>query len=166
MKKAIFAVTLILGLAGVAWGQTPHQHAAVTVIDGSKNPELVPDSTAYRLVLLDLSFADNPSDEDKRRQAAHFRDVGLTPSEAIQFSAVLAEFRSAYNAWIARWNIAAEAADGKGVVFDPAPFLQQLEDLIQATRNTLKQNSTVDLKVAGYVQKHKANIQIHKGAAQ
>jgi hypothetical protein len=51
-------------------------------------------------------------------------------------------------------------------VFDSAPFLQQLEDLVQATRTTLKQNSVIDLKVDGYVQKHKANIQIHTGVAQ
>ncbi len=146
-------------------GQT-HQHAAVTVIDGAKNPELIPDSTAYRLVLLDLALPDNPRDTDRQRQAAYLNNIGLTLNEVIQFTAVLTEFRSAHSAWIARWNTAAQAADNAGVVFDPSSFLQQLEDLVQSTRATVKQNSIIDLKLGGYVQRYKANIQIYNGVAQ
>jgi hypothetical protein len=165
-SKLITVAVLALMTAVGARGQH-HTVTNVTVIDGAKNPELIPDSVAYEQVLLDLSLSNNPSDLEKQKQTAQFvANMGLKPDEIINFNAVLTEFRSAHDAWIARWNAAATASDNAGLVFDPAPFLQQLEDLIQATRTSLKKNATVNLKVDGYVQKQKRNIQIHKGVAQ
>jgi hypothetical protein len=44
----------------------PHQHSQQSVIDGSVNPELIPDLTAYRLYLLSVSRAPNPAAEEKK----------------------------------------------------------------------------------------------------
>ncbi len=168
-KEFLYVAVLVLSVFALgAWAQNPvpHQHSASppNLIDGSKNPELIPDSTAYRVVLLDLSLPSNSSDLDRRRQASLFGDIGLTPSETLQFNTVLAEFRSKYDACVQRWNAAGEAADKAGLDFDPALYVQQLEDLVQSTRSDLARQPILNLKVAGYVQHQKHGIQIQKGA--
>jgi hypothetical protein len=64
MKRLILAVVVLLFSVVPSWAQ--HAHEQAQVIDGAKNPELIPDSTAYRMVLLHLSTPSNYTADEKR----------------------------------------------------------------------------------------------------
>ncbi len=62
-------------------------------IDGSKNPELIPDELAYKMVLLSLIEPQNPTDAQKARQGAKIRMTGLSDGDAAALLATVGEFR-------------------------------------------------------------------------
>jgi len=141
----VFACIPILFLPQRMAAQQPqHQHVAAAhtdhVIDGTQHPELVPDSAAYRLYFVTVSLSANPTDKDKKVQDAHLAKINLDPIDKQAFVTVVANFRSQYDAWTARWNAAATA---QGDSFDPAPFLQQRDDLVQATRAAIGQSLSI-----------------------
>jgi hypothetical protein len=121
-----------------------HQHVAAhvdNVIDGSREPTLVPDSAAYRLYLLTVSLPPNATDQDRIVQAAHLakiKDLGANDRQALV--TIIAGFRSQYESWKSRWNAAATA---QGDSFDPTPFLQEREDLLQSTRTAIGHSLSV-----------------------
>src|SRR5258708_14842701 len=122
-----YATVLVLSVFALgAWAQNPvpHQHLASppNLIDGSKNPELVPDSTAYRLYLLTVSIPANSTEEYRKAQSAHLAKTGLGVNDLQSVLTVLTAFRSQYDAWLSRYNSAATA---QGEKFDRTPFLQQ-----------------------------------------
>jgi hypothetical protein len=123
-----------------AWAQNPvsHQHAtaAPDLIDGSKNPELIPDSTAYRLFFLGVSEMPSPSLAETTRQRAHLTRAGLKENDLQAAAPVLASFKTQYAALIAQYN---ESADVKaGSQAGLALFLSKREALVQATRDELR----------------------------
>ncbi len=64
----------------------PAQHAAHSsslsvVVDGSKDPELIPDDLAYRHFLLALAEHGTPTTEEARRREARLNPVGLSVSD-------------------------------------------------------------------------------------
>jgi len=139
---ARYLTVLVLSVFALgAWAQNPvpHQHsvAPANLIDGSENPELVPDSIAYRLYLLNVSIPANPTEEDRKIQSAHLAKAGVNVRDLQPVLAALAVFRSQYDAWLSRYNAAATA---QGEKFDPTPFLQQREDIVQFTRDALQRS--------------------------
>lgn len=165
-----YIAILVLSIFALgAWAQNspPHQHAAAAldIVDGSRNPELIPDSTAYRVVFLHLSVPASYTSYDKRVQLSHLTTVGLEPRDSQAALVVLADFRSQYDAWVARWN--AEAARA-GVNFSAAVFVKQEEDMVQAIRDALKRDMTPIgmLKFDAFVQSSKRSITLHRGGVQ
>ena len=159
-----YVTVLILSVFALgAWAQSPvpHQHpaAAANMVDGSKNPELIPDSTAYRLFLLNHSVRANSSEEDRKIQSAHLAKVGLDVNDWQPVLTVLASFRSQYDAWLSRYNAAATA---QGENFNPTSFLQQREDVVQSIRDMLKRSlSPVGmLRLDAHVQTEKKFMQV------
>jgi len=74
-------------------------------IDGSKNPELIPDSTAYRLVFLALAEPQNPTPEQKAQAQGKMAPIGFSSDDADAFLALLGEFdttMSSINAQLAQ----------------------------------------------------------------
>ena len=135
------AVMVILPLgtpsaSRVSHSRAPHspQSNAANMIDGSQHPELIPDSTAYRLYLLTVSVPSNSTEGDRRVQSSHLAKAELDANDLQSMIAVLAAFRSQHDAWLIKYN--AEAA-AQGATFDPTPFLQQQEDLVNSTRAAL-----------------------------
>lgn len=63
------------------------------MIDGSKNPELIPDQAAYRAVLLAFAEPENPTDAQKARFHAKIAPAGLGGLDTDAFFAVLTHFR-------------------------------------------------------------------------
>ncbi len=65
-------VLSVFALGTLAQNPVPHQHpmSPPNLIDGSKNPELVPDSTAYRLYLISVSIPANSTELDRVAQHA------------------------------------------------------------------------------------------------
>src|SRR5262249_47658995 len=99
-----------LGLIGLARGQS-HQHPTtpVTIIDGSKTPELIPDAIAYRNYFLAISLPPNPADADRKRQAAHLNKLAFdTEADKEQLAATLVTFRAQFDIIVAQYNGQAE----------------------------------------------------------
>jgi len=160
-----FIVFVLSAFAVGAWAQNsqPHQHSE-TVIDGAKNPELIPDSTAYRLWLITVSALPNATQQDRDRQRAHLASLQLSALDNLQLITILAEFKSQYNSLIERYNESAKAALAKGGQPDMKLFLQQRDDLVQTTRAaiTLRLPESAS-RVDARVQEHKKHIQLHTG---
>ncbi len=159
-----YVTVLVLSVFALgAWAQNPvpHQHSASppNLIDGSKNPELVPDSTAYRLYLLTVSIPANSTEQDRAAQQAHLSKVGLPVNDLQRTIAALAAFRSQYDAWVGRYNATAAA---QGNNFDPTPFLQQQEDIVQSTREVLRHSLSAIgmLKLHAHVQAEKRGMKV------
>jgi hypothetical protein len=108
------------------------------MIDGAVHPELIPDSIAYRLYFSAVSIGPNPTEEDRKRQAAHLNKIGLPDLDREILIVVLSDFRTKHDALALQFNQAANAALARNEVFDPASFLKQMDNLVQSTRDALK----------------------------
>ncbi len=153
-----------------------HQHSASSLassnvsesdaemIDGSEHPELVPDAVAYRLYLVVVSEAPNPTDEQRNRQNAHLSKVGLGKSDLQSVVTVLTAFKVQYGQLIANYNAAAEV----GATVDIKAFLSQRDGLVQATRDRLKALLTPEAmaRLDRVVQNEKKQMRVSATEAQ
>lgn len=143
--------------------RTPHSPQsnapAANMIDGSQHPELIPDSTAYRLYLLTVSVPSNSTEGDRRVQSSHLAKAELDGNDLQSMIAVLAEFRSQHDAWLSKYN--AEAAN-QGATFDPTPFLQQQEDLVNSTRAALAKSLSANgiARLSNHIQREKKFMKV------
>ena len=74
----------------------PGMHHRQDVIDGAKTPDLIPDSTAYRLFLITVSEVSNPTSEQLSRQIAFLKTAGLDEDDINSAIPILAKFKSEY----------------------------------------------------------------------
>lgn len=171
--RKIITITLFLSVFALgAWAQTSppqHIHPDVTVVDGAKNPELIPDSTAYRLWLVTVSVPPNATEKDRTFQQAHLKKLQLTDADNLELRSVLTEFKSQYLSLIGRYNESAKAALLHGGQADEKSFLQQRDDLVSSTRDAIAQRLTHEgaARIDTHVQGEKSHIQFHTtGGAQ
>jgi len=157
-------VLVLSVFALAAWAQTPSPHLHPdTVIDGAKNPELIPDSTAYRVWLVMVSELPNAATQDRDRQRAHLASLGLTELDNLQLTTLLTDFKAQYVGLIARYNESAKAALAHGGQPDVNLLLQQRDDLVRMTRAAmaLRISSESVSRIDARVQEHKKHIQLH-----
>ena len=176
MLRNLITVVIVLSVFAVfalgAWAQSPapqHQHPVLTVIDGAKNPELIPDSTAYRLWLVTVSLPPNSTEKQRTFQQAHLKKLRLTGPDSPALLSVLTEFKSQYLSLIALYNESAKAALLNGSQADQKGFLQQRDDLVSSTRAAIAQRLTQEgaARIDAHVQGEKSHIQLHAtGGAQ
>jgi len=161
IRYVISALGLFVFALGT-WAQNPpHQHAE-TVIDGAKNPELIPDSTALRLWLVTVSELPNATAQDSDRQRAHLAGLKLNELDHLQLTILLADFKGQYLNLIERYNESAKAALAHGGQPDPKLFLQQSDDLVQATKAAIALRlPQCASRVDAQVQEQKNHIQLH-----
>lgn len=135
--KLLFLVPLLV-LPLMATAQTvSHQHATTpgNMIDGAKNPELIPDLTAWRLWLLSVTANDNdgtPAHATERHHAL-LRSVGIGNDELVLADEALAHFRADYQALIDNYNKQVGAGENPS----QAQLRAQRDALIQATQTSL-----------------------------
>jgi hypothetical protein len=84
-------------------GTTAEQTATVTpdppgTIDGAKNPELIPDGVALRMIVLAVAESTNAPEEQKERARAKIASIGLSDEDAAAFLALLAQFQDEVDA--------------------------------------------------------------------
>ncbi len=159
-----YVTMLVLSVFALgAWAQNPqHQHPD-TVVDGAKNPELIPDSTAYRLWLVTVSELPNATAQDRDRQRAHLAMLQLSALDNLQLFTLLAEFKSQYLAMIERYNESAKAALAHGGQPDLKLFLQQRDELVQSTKAAiaLRLSREGTARIDARVKQQKKRIQLH-----
>jgi len=66
-----------------------HHQAAEQPIDGSKHPELISDTTAYRLFLATYAGADN---QHRKLQSALFQKIGISQDDQVIMTNTLNDF--------------------------------------------------------------------------
>lgn len=161
-RRTIIALLFIFVFAPGAWAQTSppqHQHPNVTVVDGAKNPELIPDATVWRLWLVLVSLSPNVTEKERTFQQAHLATLQLTNADTVKLNTILTEFKGQYLALIARYNESAKAALQGGQP-DRELFLQQRDDLVSSTRAAIAQQLTPQAatRINAHVQEQKTHI--------
>jgi|SRR5579871_1051561 len=108
--------------------QTPQTSPNVPpgFVDGSKNPSLIPDTAAYRLVFISLILPPSPDSTALARHSALIAQVGLSAADRAAMENALAAFGESYSAWRAS---ALPASVDNGV----AALVQQYQNLIFST---------------------------------
>src|ERR1700761_6607891 len=140
----ISAVSLILPLIALS------QSARVTteqVIDGATPPELIPDSFAYRMVLISLRLPSNPTRVDLVKQKARFDRLKLASADLPQLARVINDFSAAY----AKWQVQSQSEDVSAAGSDKDRLIADTLSLIQQSLSA----EGVE-KFKGYVQGEKS----------
>jgi len=102
----LIAGVLLLGNSATPQTETaisPDQTTAVKpdppgTIDGAKNPELIPDEVALRMIVLAVAEPTNATEEQKERARAKIASIGLSDEDAAAFLALLAQFQDEVDA--------------------------------------------------------------------
>ncbi len=110
------------------------------MIDGSTEPDLIPDSAAYRLYFLSVTVTANGTDAERARQAAVLRYSGVADQDLPPAVGTLADFRASYDQLVAQYNDSVAQADKEGRAPDLATFLSRRDALVQSLRDALKVN--------------------------
>jgi hypothetical protein len=95
---SICFATLLVLCCSPSFAQQSSMAMKVRVIEGSKTPELIPDSTAYRLVFVGLSEPPDATAAQIARETRKLSRLDLTEGERAVFTAVLADFHTKYTA--------------------------------------------------------------------
>jgi hypothetical protein len=156
-------VLLVFALGARAQNSPPHhQLAAPTMIDGAAHPELIPDSTAYRLYLVAVSTEQNPTEAEQTHQRAHLMRTGLVDTDRQILTSVLSDFRAKYDALVKEYNDSAKADS----TTDIHALLKKLDDLVQSTRDTISVRLSAGgtAKLHAFVVSEKKNMKTTEGA--
>jgi hypothetical protein len=141
-----------------------HQHvmAATNVIDGAVNPELIPDSVAYRLCLVALSTGKNPTEDEQKQQHAQITRTALASADQQMFISILSDFRSKYDALVTEYNDSARAALAHNELTDVHTLLRKLDDLVQSTRDAMsaRLSSHGAARLHSFVLSEKKNMKV------
>ncbi len=114
MRPALLIVTFLTLLAGVLFvlNSNPRSSLAQTdapmtqeqlgatnpdppgTIDGAKNPELIPDEVACRMIVLAVAEPEDATDEAKKIAWAKINPIGFSREDGLAFLILLAEFQT------------------------------------------------------------------------
>lgn len=142
--------------------------STIHTVDGSQNPELIPDAVAYRLFFTAMSEAPNASSDRRARQRAFIAPIGMSTLDQQAAISILANFKVQFAAMVAQFNAAEEAAQTLGTPSSGAAFLAQRDAMVQDTRNRLKSVLSADgmSKLDAKVQDEKKKMKIQGGQGQ
>jgi hypothetical protein len=144
-----------------------HTHSAPLsdqVIDGATHPELIPDSTAYRLVFIVIGEPPNPAPQRTVLQTARLNAAGLTGNDAQAAIGILATFKTKYADLVTSYNQAVMGAQQAGAAPDLPAFLASRDALVQSARDALMSVLTPQgaASLDSYVQHEKQRMKTSK----
>jgi hypothetical protein len=136
LKRIILATTLFASpLALPAHAQM--QHDSTDIIDGSTNPELIPDHSAYRLYFLSVTQPPQAPISLAEQVQARLKFAGLSVEDRKLAVPILSTFRTKYDSLIADYNqIANKSRDGTDV--DSATLFKRRKTLVGDTQFELQ----------------------------
>jgi len=123
-------------------------------IDGAKNPELIPDAVAYRLLFLAVAEPENATEEQKARARAKINPAGLSETDVEAFLLLLAQFdqgMTAINAQIGKIRdrnplaLSPLSADGQQVIQLTSQSNQLVSDTIASLPEKLSSEGLIQL---------------------
>lgn len=126
-------------------------------IDGAKTPELIPDSTAFRLVFLSLRAPESPSATDLKKQSSRLRHIGFSDDDALAAKNIISDFGTAYDDWQRKFSQTNSSLDVSNA-------RSERETIVQETLGRImKELSPVGAaRLAQYVQAAKARMVVHE----
>jgi len=126
-------------------------------IDGAKSPELIPDSTAFRLVFLSLRAPTSPNATDLKKQSSLLKHIGFSDDDAVAAKNIINDFGTAYDDWQRKFRQTSSSIDVPNA-------RSERETIVQETLGrVMKQLSPVGAaQLAQYVQAAKARMVVHE----
>lgn len=104
------------------------------VIDGAKTPDLISDSTAWRLWLLSVTAEDSSKPEVARdRRHAFLRQAGVVDDDMVIADEILAHFKADYASMTDRYNKQLNAGQNPSI----EGLRAERDALVQATQTSL-----------------------------
>jgi len=103
MRKAVLFLCICVCAPAICVAQhTPQKKKVIPegMIDGSVHPEKIPDLTAYRLFLVEVSPRDNWSPGDDERHAAQVQRIPLSDADRITLEQAIANFHMRYHGFL------------------------------------------------------------------
>lgn len=167
MNQKVVLVLLVLSLAGGMSAQTHDMSMVVkppTMVDGSKHPELISDSFAYRnwfeLAARSLS---NPGHQD-----AVFNTTGLSEQDQAKLLQAVIWFKGEERDLVDTYNAQAEAADSSSRPIDPAVVAQFWSDmvgLVERTKSLINHTLSAPgvTQLQNHIQARKAGMHVPLG---
>jgi hypothetical protein len=126
-------------------------------IVGAKSPELIPDSTAFRLVFLSLRAPESPSATDLKKQSSRLKHIGFSDDDAVAAKNIIDDFGTAYDDWQTKFRQTSSSID--------IPTAKSERDAIvqETLGRVMKQLSPAGAaKLAQYVQAAKVRMVVHE----
>lgn len=166
MRCAVVVVLLCSAVLAQTPTHNPSQHTMTQeTIDGSKTPNLIPDSAAWRLWLLVVS-ADYPSHPERAvsRRHAFLMLAGVPEDELIIADDVLTHFKNNYQELVDDYNRRMTAQQSPSL----ADFKMRRDTLVQTTKDTLSGQlaHATFAHLKAHINAEKARMQVAKGDAQ
>jgi hypothetical protein len=169
--KYKFVVCILMAVCSYCLAQTDqpiHDHglSADNVIDGAQHPELISDSTAYRLYFLAVSEMPNATAQSKTRRLAHLKRTNLDDDDLQLLSSTLETFKLQYTSLINQYNREAEATLAAGGTPDIHALLIQRDALVESTRLNLRRSLsfTGSSRLDEHIRAEKRNMKVGKEA--
>ena len=171
MKRLLLLASLLLAFEMGAFAQMlppdvtmPEMNSAASapVIDGAKNPELIPDSTAYRLFFVTTADSATATEAEKSRHRAHLGGARLNDLDTQVLVGVMQTFNDQYQTLIKTYNDEVKNAIATDQAPNIAAFLARRDALVQGVRDRLKSTitSTGMSNLDNFVQGEKQHMKI------
>jgi hypothetical protein len=156
MKFLTLTIAIVCVNAALLFSQAPASSSGPIppgFVDGSKNPGLIPDRAAYRLVLLSLSTSASPTTQETAKQEAVLKRMGLSDTDKTALKQALITFGAANSQW--QREVAAGGPGGGSSQLDSAGWAN-----VENTRQVLAQQLTSDgnAKLAQFVTQAKTHM--------
>lgn len=120
-------------------------------VDGSKNPELIPDEIAYQSLFLMVSADSNGSDISRKRAAAFLKALRLTAQDQAEVAGKASSFRQSH-----------QTISGDPQPVGVAARFQRQVELVNIVRSDLSGRLSTDgnAKLRDFVQQQKRHIKL------
>ena len=158
----VFVILILLILVPLAPStDAQHIHSQSEVIKGSEHPELIQESTAYRLFFLNLTQSPGSGRSVAEIQHERLKPVGLLEQEISATFFALQDFRSKYDQLAAEYN----ASDQSNAQWDT--FVESRNALLDLARQQMKTYlSPLSLQLLhNHVMAEKSNMWIQDSAS-
>ena len=164
--RRIFLLTILLALTSFLTAQEVVHGASCTaadeIIDGAVHPELIPDSSAFRLWFSSVSLPENPTTDQQAIQRRQLSSLRLDDGDFEVVTQSIAAFRKGFSALISEQNSRAEQ-DGRALrTTDNSRFLADRDTLVISLINNLKAqlSPTGWATVSSHVTEEKKNMKL------
>lgn len=127
-------------------------------INGAETPQLIPDSTAFRLVFISLRLPKSPSEADLKRQSSRLKNrIGLADADVVTVKEIMTQFGTSYDAWLAKYT-------QPGASTDVATATSEREAIVEETIASLikRLSSEGVAQLSTFVQKAKVRMLVQK----
>lgn len=165
--KRLFLIVFVMLIP--TWQATlsaqTHEHSSITaptIIDGSINPELIPDNSAYRLWFSTVALPDNPTELQLAVNRSQLAQLDLNQVDYEALTAVLKIFNRRFNELLLQDEQEVKASAQLLRIHDESKFLQERDAMVEGMIDSLKSQLSASAmkRVDGHIQEEKRHMQL------